>query len=663
MYSSNYANITQSAIHSNKYGVRIIHDSDHNTITENTITGNNKTGIYMAQSLGFAPDNNTITANRIRNNAAAESPKYEINIGADCANNNITGNALKHAISDSGNDTVVSGNIYSDFIVGPASLFITDFSTIAGAITGASPYSLVHVMSGTYSECIAVNKSLHLRGESRANTSINCCVFGLAAAEIKSDDVNLSEFTINATSGIALQAEDVSNITIEKNLLVGGLGSLEFSNVTNSTAKSNNITDAVLLGKDTQHINISYNFFSGLFLLKSINNNLWMNNFTDSDNEYYQNENDYCVFGLDNRYHESIIDDPPLSCIAEFYNRFNDTAVYANETILFSANTSFGESNYTAINVTINSTNYTLELTAGDNVDGLWTYAFNETVEVGQYVATMLHYIEADDDEGAMGIYYVNFTVSKLNMTTVLNTTIANVTDTIFMEANTTGNATPIENVLAEIYWNGSIKDSTNMTLQSCSGALKDRCRYTLDYNNTERSGNYTVNMTVFAGKTKTNTEEFFVNYGYAEVMLEEMPQLVENGTTTTQWYTITAVGGDLANITSAISINDTTVLNITAAENTTKNTSYIFNKNSTALVWQIEGKSIGTAELNVTTSTANNIAGESKEIWVTSQGDTEAPNVTAVWTQYEEKNSQLFNLNDTMAVYANVTDAYNIDS
>ena len=154
--------------------------------------------------------------------------------------------------------------------------------------------------------------------------------------------------------------------------------------------------------------------------------------------------------------------------------------------------------------------------------------------------------------------------------------------------------------------------------------------RYTLDYNNTERSGNYTVNMTVFAGKTKTNTEEFFVNYGYAEVMLEEMPQLVENGTTTTQWYTIIAVGGDLANVTSGISINDTSVLNITAAENTTKNISYLACGNSTALVWDIEGNSIGAVELNITTNTTNNIAGKSNEIEVAAQSDTEAPNVTA---------------------------------
>jgi len=36
--------------------------------------------------------------------------------------------------------------------------------------------------------------------------------------------------------------------------------------------------------------------------------------------------------------------------------------------------------------------------------------------------------------------------------------------------------------------------------------------QYYLDYDNTDRSGNYTVNITVFAGKTRTNTEKFFVS-------------------------------------------------------------------------------------------------------------------------------------------------------
>ena len=379
----------------------------------------------------YKPDNNTIINNKIRNNSLDLSPRHEITIESSCADNNISWNALKYGIDDNGTNTALSGNIYSDLIVGTAPHFIVDFQNISAAIAGAAPNDLLHVMAGNYPECVVVNKSVRLRGESRENTNISCASGTAVKMVSGADGAQIANFTATAAN-LAMRAEDVSNITIEENKIMSNYA-LELYNVTNSTIHKNRILgiSGSAFIRTTNYLNISYNFFSSKFRFwsGSIDNNLWMNNFTNEDDVYDEYYNGYCVFGLDNSYNESREGQIGLSCIEDFLNYFNDSAIYQNETMLFSVDTSPGESNYTQINATINGTNCTLALTGGDSVHGIWTCEFNETGELGTYNATMLYYLEEDGDSGNRAIENTDFTVTELNMSTGLSAETLNVTD------------------------------------------------------------------------------------------------------------------------------------------------------------------------------------------------------------------------------------------
>lgn len=411
IYKSNYTNVTRSTMEANKYGIYIYDNSYNNLVTENIITNNNKTGICLGITPSYkSPDNNTIFDNRIRNNSVTESLKFEIEIESGAKYNNISYNGFKHMINNSETTTIAEGNIYSDLIVGTAPLFIVDYPTIGAAIAGASANDLIHVMSGIYPECVKVDKPVSLQGADKENTNISCAQ-SKSAVEISSgaDGAQISNFTISTTSQYhyALYATGVSNIMIKENTILGNEG-LKLSYVGNSTVYKN-LVNGVLGSAESwcaTHNNFSYNLFHNKFSLgyNSASNSLWMNNFTNEGDDYIPDDNDYCVFGLDNSYNALREGESGLSCAEDFLNYFNDSAVYQNETVLFSVDTSPGESNYTQINATINGTNCTLALTGGDSIDGLWTCEFNETGELGTYTATALYYLEADGDKGSAGV-------------------------------------------------------------------------------------------------------------------------------------------------------------------------------------------------------------------------------------------------------------------
>ena len=99
--------ISNNKVCSNKYGIRLSHSSNNNTITGNKVRNNTGFGIYLASS----SNNNTITGNNVSNNNLRG-----IGLSDSSNNNTITDNNVSNnnrdgiRLDDSSNNNTITGN-------------------------------------------------------------------------------------------------------------------------------------------------------------------------------------------------------------------------------------------------------------------------------------------------------------------------------------------------------------------------------------------------------------------------------------------------------------------------------------------------------------------------------------------------------------------------
>ncbi len=410
---------------------------------------------------------------------------------------------------------------------------------------------------------------------------------------------------------IGIQLENFLKPTIIGNTITSNqYEAIKLTTVNFAIIQNNTLTDSGcgLTLQDSYYNNISENILQnntdGIKLTSgSSDNNLWLNNFSDAGNTFRENSNYYCIMGLDNYYYTNNppYNNPPFSCARSLKTTHNDTAIYINDTMKFTTNTFGGESSYAYLNITINSTNYTMALTQGNNITGNWTYIFKDTPLPGTYKAAELYYHETDNDEGIKEITGLSFEVMELSMDVNIILSPAKINETIDIEAIVQNNASAIENVTSKIYWNNTLIDTQNQTTFT---KINDSTRiYYLSTDKTHRSGTYTVNTTVYAGKEKTDTDTFQINYGQTIIDINETPQVIAHNRTTLQNYTIRATGGDLNNITITFESNNTSIINITTPNQTIP---YLNASETLELYINITANNIGRARINITAKPEN---------------------------------------------------------
>ncbi|MFH1432702.1 MAG: right-handed parallel beta-helix repeat-containing protein, partial [archaeon] len=508
----NYENTIRDNIITGGTDAIYIKRFNNSTITNNTITGTTNKGIYTTDTNYTNITENTITYSfsGIELFMNTENTILDKNTISHINNKGITSDSVGNT------DITISRNHIENATYG---LYLSD--TIKLIIT---------------ENIIENSTEINQRG---------AYIFNIANASIKNNTFSYLNYSGNY--GIYLMNTNTSNIT-------GNRFQQDTTGLYITGSEYNNITENIFTGNIIKGIELTYQ-----------NNSLWMNNFSDSSNDFGTPEdNEYCIMGLDNHYSSPAYDSNwSYTCPRNFENSLNDTVIYVNDTIEFMTNTSVGESNITTLNITINNTNHTMTLKSGNNIKGIWTYEFSDTFLPGTYNATLIYYYEADDDEGAenISLQYKSFEVTELNLSTQIYS--SNRTEPAWAIATVTNNATQIEYVISELYWNDTLIGSANQTEYTKYG---NNWTYNLQLNNTNRSGAYIINTTIAAGQTRTVTDTFIISYGTAAINIDTMPNILAYNMTTPQNYTITAENGDLNNITITFQSNDTSAVEITPA-------------------------------------------------------------------------------------------------
>ena len=181
---------------------------------------------------------------------------------------------------------------------------------------------------------------------------------------------------------------------------------------------------------------------------------------------------------------------------------------------------------------------------------------------------------------------------------------------------------------------------------------------FNFNYSNTTRSGNYNVSCDVTLNKSmanRINANEFFINYGYPSIDFGATTRLLGQ-----QNYTpiITAVNGDLRNITLNISFSNLTIFNLSSGENISKNIDFIFYDTSKNTTWDLNSSESGFVNLTLTANSTSNQGSfvNNTEEFQTVSEDTNPPIVNAFWFEYNITNKT--NLMTDFIIYANITDA-----
>lgn len=164
----------------------------------------------------------------------------------------------------------------------PDTIQVSPSESIQAAINAASLGDTILVAAGTYNENVVVNKTVTLRGSGQGATFIRAVDTSRAAIEIKSNNANISEFTIQrGIVGVSLfgyNASIISNNTIISNSNQGIYLQLSHNNIIANNTISLNKFEGVFLENSTSnvisHNNITQNANVGIDLVYSSQNQI-----------------------------------------------------------------------------------------------------------------------------------------------------------------------------------------------------------------------------------------------------------------------------------------------------------------------------------------------------------------------------------------------------
>ena len=290
---------------------------------------------------------------------------------------------------------------------------------------------------------------------------------------------------------------------------------------------------------------------------------------------------------------------------------------------------------------------------------GIWKLEYNQTVLVGSYNITVIFSNDTSGNIARLPWGYV-FNVVNLSVATGLSETVLNVSSNLGIYANVTGNATRISKVEAVISKPRGAVDARTL---SYKGGANGTYFYELDYSNVSRSGNYSVNVTVYSRRSMSSLENFSVNFGNVHVIYSGSGAVIivpVNRILNLTWF-IVPIGGDLGDINSSLFIENISVINLTDGNFNVSvgNITVEDDPYGRKVSWMFNSSSIGLS--NLTVSVESGVLGVMDNDTIllnVTEEDVIPPNITGSYVQY-----QLVNLYDINSIYANVSDNSLVDN
>ncbi|RLG15458.1 MAG: hypothetical protein DRN71_01300, partial [Candidatus Nanohalarchaeota archaeon] len=290
---------------------------------------------------------------------------------------------------------------------------------------------------------------------------------------------------------------------------------------------------------------------------------------------------------------------------------------------------------------------------------GIWKLEYNQTVLVGSYNITDIFSNDTSGNIARLPWGYV-FNVVNLSVVTGLSETVLNVSSNLGIYANVTGNATKISMVEAVI---SKPRGAVDVRTLSCKGGANGTYFYELDYSNVSRSGNYSVNVTVYSRKSMSSLENFSVNFGNVDVIYSGSDAVIivpVNRILNLTWF-IVPLGGDLVDINSSLFIENVSVINLSGGNLNVSvgNITVEDDPYGRKVSWMFNSSSIGLS--NLTVSVESGVLGVMDNDTIllnVTEEDVIPPNITGSYVQY-----QFVNLYDINSIYANVSDNSLVDN
>lgn len=170
-----------------------------------------------------------------------------------------------------------------------------NYSTIQAAINHASTGDTVYVKNGIYHECVVVNKSISLVGQSRTNTIIDGSYLGDVVL-VNASNILISNFTIRNSgsspkSGILFSWTQKENIAIRNNVITNNyygcrIRGSDNVNITQNSISNNNLGLEISVSDHNriERNSITSSASTGVSVSNSDNNIFSQNNVSGSGN-------------------------------------------------------------------------------------------------------------------------------------------------------------------------------------------------------------------------------------------------------------------------------------------------------------------------------------------------------------------------------------------
>ena len=304
--------------------------------------------------------------------------------------------------------------------------------------------------------------------------------------------------------------------------------------------------------------------------------------------------------------------------------------------------------------------NRSFYLDMGNRRLGVWKFSYNQTFLTGAYNITDIYSNDTAGNIVRMPLGYV-FNVLNMTIVTGLSLDILNVSDSITIYANVSSNATLVEKVEAVI---SKPRGAVEVELLSCTGSDSNGTHfYELNYDNVSRSGNYSVDVSVYSGKNVSSSELFFANFGDIDVVYSGSNTVLfvpVNHVSNITWF-IVPVGGDLVNVNASVLLDNASVVNLTNADFNVSvgNVTVEDSPYGYMISWELNFSGIGLSNLtvNVESSALGVLDSETILLNVT-DADAVLPSVSDSDVEY-----RILNLYEVNSVYVNVSDNSLIDN
>ena len=340
------------------------------------------------------------------------------------------------------------------------------------------------------------------------------------------------------------------------------------------------------------------------------------------------------------------------------------SSVYVNESVSIGvwASDNVNVSSVFGTVVLPNSTveNVSFYLDIGSRQLGIWKLGYNRTFSAGDYNVTSVFLNDTVGNAFVMPLGYV-FSVVNLSVVAGVSLDVLNVSDALGIYANVSGNATEIEMVEAVI---SKPRGAVEVEVLSYAGSgLNGTHAYQLNYDNVSRSGNYSVNVTVYASRNKSSVAEFFANYGSIDVVFSGSGDSVvvpSGGVHNLTWF-IVPVSGDVVGVNSSVVIENASVANLTSGDFNVSvgNVTVEDNVYGYMISWEVNFSDVGLS--NMTVVAESGVLGVSDSATVllnVTLGDFESPDIGDSSVGYG-----IVNLYEVNSMYVNASDNSLVDN